>query len=219
MNNQFPPINENQLIKIEAFKERLKKREIWLNGLIDDSLIEKLYVNLIDLESQNNSLPITVVINSNGGNLWESAVATDIMGTLSCPIKTIALAKANSGGFMIFMAGEERICHDNTELMMHDITSTFWNKKISSVSNDINYLKEAQKKMAQFFSIQTEGRTTPNYWLELFESGKEKWFSVDEAVKLGIVHKVIKRASMINPENNIRQPNTWDIMDFARSQQ
>ncbi|MFA5722618.1 MAG: ATP-dependent Clp protease proteolytic subunit, partial [Candidatus Paceibacterota bacterium] len=112
MNNQFPPINENQLIKLETFKERLKKREIWLNGLIDDSLVEKLYANLIDLESQNNSLPITVVINSDGGNLWESAVATDIMGTLNCPIKTIALAKANSGGFMIFMGGEERICHD-----------------------------------------------------------------------------------------------------------
>ena len=73
--------------------------------------------------------------------------------------------------------------------------------------------------MAQFFSIQTEGRTTPNYWLELFESGKEKWFSVDEAVRLGIVHKVVRRTSMINPESNIRQPNTWDIMDFARSQQ
>jgi len=220
MNNDLtiPPVNENQFIKLEVFKERLKKREIWLNGIIDDSLVEKLYANLIDLEAQNNSLPITVVINSNGGNYWESIVATDIMGTLNCPIKTIALANANSGGFIIFMGGEERIIHDNTCLMMHSIGFGIADK-VPDIEDRVDYLNQAQEKMARFLSIQTEGKTTPEYWKQLFKSGKDKWFSVDEAIKLGIAHKIVRRTSMINPESNIRQPNTWDIMDYMRSQQ
>jgi ATP-dependent Clp protease protease subunit len=220
MNNQLPipPINENQLIKLEVFKERLKKREIWLNGNIDDSLVERLYANLIDFEAQNNSLPITVVINSNGGNFFESIVATDIMGTLNCPVKTVALANANSGGFILFMGGQERIIHDNTCLMMHSIGFGAVDK-VPDIQERLDYINQSQEKMAKFFSIQTGGITTPDYWKALFKSGKDKWFSVDEAIKLGIAHRVVKRTSMIDPSANIRKPYTWDIIDFARSQQ
>lgn len=219
MKNQLltPPTTESQLA-LEVFKDRLKKREIWLNGEINENLIEKLYVNLIDLEAQSNSLPLSVVINSNGGNFWESIVATDIMGTLNCPVKTVALANACSGGFILFMGGQERIIHDNTCLMMHSISfGTF--DKTPDIKERLEYISQAQEKMARFLSIQTEGKTTPEYWRNLFQSGKDKWFSVDEAIKLGIAHKIVRRASMIDPSINMREPFTWDIIDFARSQQ
>ena len=213
----MPPINESQLIKLETFKERLKKREIWLNGTIDESLVEKLYVSLIDLEAQSNSLPLSVVINSTGGNFFESIVATDIMGTLNCPVKTVALANACSGGFIIFMGGQERIIHDNTCLMMHSIGFGVADK-VPDVQERLEYINQSQEKMARFFSVQTEGKTTTDYWKALFKSGKDKWFSVEEALKLGITHKVVRRLSTIDPSINIRQPYTWDFIDYSRSQ-
>ena len=220
MINQNPilPLNKNQLIQHEVFKEKLKKREIWINGPLDDSLIEKLYSNLIDLEAQNNSLPLTVVINSGGGNFFESIVATDIMGTLHCPVKTVALANACSGGFILFMGGQERVIHDNTCLMMHSISFGIVDKA-PDVQERLEYINESQEKMARFFSVQTQGKTSIQYWKTLFKSGKDKWFSVDEAVKLGITHKVVRRLSTIDPSKNIRQPYTWDILDYTRSQQ
>ena len=220
MTNQTMPLSLpiNEAIKLETFKERLKKREIWINGGIDESLVEKLYANLIDLEAQSNVLPLSVVINSNGGSFFESIVATDIMGTLTCPVKTIALANACSGGFILFMGGQERIIHDNTCLMMHSIGFGAIDK-VPDIQERLDYINQSQEKMAKFFSIQTGGITTPDYWKALFKSGKDKWFSVDEAIKLGIAHRVVKRTSMIDPSANIRKPYTWDIIDFARSQQ
>jgi ATP-dependent Clp protease protease subunit len=214
---QIPIINDIKALKVEVFKERLKKREIWLNGPIDDSLIETLYANLIELEQQSPVLPITVTINSNGGNFFESIVATDIMGTMNCPIKTIALANASSGGFILLMGGQERICHDYTCLMMHSI-GFGGADKIPDVEDRLEYVKHAQGKMAKFFAYQTEGKTTPEYWLSLFKSGKDKWFSVEEALKLGIIHKVVRRPEMVDPDFSIRKPYTWDIMDFSRAQ-
>ena len=214
---QTPPANDNQMIKFENFKERLKKREIWINGPIDDSLVEKLYANLIDLEAQSNVLPITVVINSNGGNFYESIVGTDIMGTLNCPIKTIALANAVSGGFILFMGGKERIVHDFTCLMMHSVGFGVVDK-VPDVKERLDYIQNSQDKMAKFFAYQTDGKTTPQYWMNLFQSGKDKWFSVDEAIRLGIAHRIVKRPEMIDPDFSIRKPYTWDIMDIARSQ-
>jgi len=219
MKNQIPPLlpNENQIIKLENFKEKLKHREIWINGLIDDSLVEKLYANLIDLEAQSNILPITVVINSNGGNFWEAIVGTDIMGTLNCHVKTVALANAVSGGFILFMGGKERVVHDYTCLMMHSVGIGALDK-ISDIQERIEYINQSQEKMARLFAYQTQGKTAPEYWMNIFKSGKDKWFSVDEAIKLGIVHKVIRRPEMVNPNFSPRQPFTWDVFDIARSQ-
>lgn len=220
MINQPPPIpiNENQIIRLETFKERLKKREIWINGPLDEALVEKLYVNLIDLEAQSNFMPLTVVINSNGGNFFEAIVGTDIMGTVSCPVKTVALASACSGGFILFMGGQERIVHDYTCLMMHSIGFGVADK-IPDVEERLEYVQQSQNKMAKFFALQTQGKTTPEYWRNLFKSGKDKWFSVEEALKLGIAHKVVRRPEMVDPDFSIRKPFTWDILDYARSQQ
>jgi ATP-dependent protease ClpP protease subunit len=221
MTDQIPmplPINDNRSLKIENFKERLKKREIWINGNIDDSLIELLYASLIDLEQQSPVLPITVAINSNGGLFYESIVATDLMGTMSCPVKTIALANVCSGGFIIFMGGKERIAHDNTCLMMHSVGFGM-SDKLPDIEDRLEYTKQAQSKMAKFLASQTGGRTTPEYWLSIFKSGKEKWFPIEEALELGIVHKIIKRPEMVDPDFSIRKPYMWDIVDIARSQQ
>lgn len=210
-------LNELQKFKLTAFSERLKRREIWINGPITNSLVESLYTNLIKLSEESAYQPLAVIINSKGGNLFESIVATDIMGTLTCDVKTIALADAISGGFILFMGGKERICHEHTCLMMHDITTLMMNKN-SEIERQVQYIKSIKKKIANFFSYQTDGKTSPNYWMELFDSGKDKWFSVEEAIKLGIVHKIVKRPEMINPMNSVRPPFTWDITDFERSQ-
>lgn len=213
-----PDFKLKEAFGLDVFKERLKKREIWINGVIDESLINTLYAHLIKLQEESAQLPIAVVINSEGGKFYEATVATDIMGTLSCPIKTIALANAISGGFILFMGGQERICHDYTCLMMHSAGFGI-SDKVPDVEDRLKYVKYAQKKMARFLSYQTNGRTTPEYWQELFESGKDKWFSIEEALRLGIIHKVIRRKNMIDPTFSSRPSYTWDIIDFGRAQQ
>ena len=221
MTNQIPiPAipNENQVIKLETFKERLKKREIWINGALDETLVEKLYANLIDLEAQSNVIPLTVVINSTGGNFFEAIVGTDIMGTLNCPVKTVALANACSGGFILFMGGQERIAHDYSCLMMHSIGFSVADK-VPDVQERLEYITQAQEKMAKFFAYQTEGKTSPEYWRNLFKSGKDKWFSIDEALKVGIVHKVVRRPEMIDTNFYKKKPYTWTVQDIINSRQ
>lgn len=213
-----PSFKLKEAFGLDVFKERLKKREIWINGVIDESLVEKLYVHLIKLQEESQQLPIAVVINSTGGHLYEAIVGTDVMGTIKPFVRTIAMASAISGGFILFMGGKERICHDYTNLMMHS-AGFGMSDKVPDIEARVKYIKSVQEKMARFFSYQTGGKTTPEYWMRLFESGKDKWFPVEEAVKLGIVHKIIKRKEMIDPNFQTRPSYTWDLVDIARSQQ
>ena len=218
MTNKPTEINAIEKLKIDAFTDRLKKREIWINGPITNALVETLYTNILRLQEESSYAPIAIVINSRGGNLFESIVATDIMGTISCPVKTIALADAISGGFILFMGGTERIAHEHTCIMMHDVSTMIMNKN-SEIERQVDYIKSIKVKMSNFFAYQTNGRTTPGYWLELFDSGKDKWFSIEEALRLGIVHKVVKRPEMVDPTITVRPPHTWDLQDIMRSQQ
>lgn len=221
MNHQEPPKPDFKLkdaFGLDVFKERLKKREIWINGPLDESLINTLYAHLIKLQEESVHLPIKVVLNSLGGSFYESIVATDIMGTLGPKVITIALANAVSGGFILFMGGAERICHDYTNLMIHS-AGFGMSDKVPDIEARVEYIKNVQEKMTRFLSLQTGGKTAPEYWQTIFESGKDKWFSIEEALKLGIVHKVVKRPEMIDPDFGHRPPYTWDIVDIGRSQQ
>jgi ATP-dependent Clp protease protease subunit len=187
-------VNQNELntrehFKEEVFKERLKKREIWINGDIDNLLIEKLYVNLLEMNDQSPD-KILVMINSWGGDMYEGVVATDIMKTVSAPIVTIALAKAVSAGFIIFMGGDSRIIHSNTCLMMHP--PALWGcGKVPNIQNHIDQINKTTDKLAVFFAKQTNGKTTIDYWKKLMNEEKDVYFSSEEALKLGLAHKVI----------------------------
>jgi len=217
--SQSPPnIKLKEAFGLDIFKERLKKREIWINGVIDEFLVEKLYIHLIKLQEESQQLPIMVIVNSLGGNFYEAVVGTDIMGTIKPFVRTVAMANAVSGGFILFMGGQERVCYDYTNLMMHSAGFGIMDK-VPDIEARVKYIKSVQEKMARFFSYQTGGKTTPGYWVKLFESGKDKWFPVEEAVRLGIVHKVIKRKEMIDPNFQNRLSYTWDIRDIMRSQQ
>ena len=207
MSNQII-LNQEQKLRIDAFKDRLKKREIWINGLINNSLVEILYTNIINLQEQSSELPMAIVINSNGGTFHEAVVATDLMGTSPCLIRTVALANAISGGFILFMGGSVRICHDYTNLMMHSAGFGIMDK-VPDIERKVKHIKYFQEKLAKFLSQQTGGKTTKEYWIEIFESGKDKWFSIEEALKLGIVHKVVKRKSMIDSTFNVTEPYMW----------
>lgn len=208
--NQSFPIGPDlyQKLRLDNFKERLKKREIWINGPLTNSLVELLYVNLVELDTQTGDLPITVMINSTGGLFYESIVATDIMGTIRSPVRTIALANAVSGGFMLFMGGKERICHDYTNLMMHcagfgAVGKAFGIKKAA------DYILYSMKKMARFFSIQTGGKASEEFWMSIFENEEDHWFEVEEAIKLGIVHRVVRRPELVAMQP--REPYTWGL--------
>jgi len=218
MNKPPPNIRLKESFGLDIFKERLKKREIWINGPIDGSLVEKLYVHLIKLQEESQQLSVAVVINSLGGSFYEAIVGTDVMGTITPRVRTIAMANAVSGGFILFMGGHERVCYDYTNLMMHSAGFGIMDK-VPDIEARVKYIKSVQEKMARFFSYQTGGKTTPGYWIKLFESGKDKWFPVEEAVRLGIVHKVLKRKEMIDPNFQTRPSYTWDLQDIMRANQ
>lgn len=112
-------MNNNDTLPID------EEHKIILVGEINSETTNNVVSQLYELESINKkygvSIPIKLLINSPGGDLYSSQMICDVMNEISTPVYTCAYGQACSGGFIIFMNGENgyRISGKYTQFMTH----------------------------------------------------------------------------------------------------
>ncbi|MEI6044445.1 MAG: ATP-dependent Clp protease proteolytic subunit [Chloroflexota bacterium] len=180
----------------EVFKQRLFKREIWINGEINEELIERLVVNLLALDEteadRREPRPIKVYINSNGGNLREALVAVDVMLALNSPVETIVLGNALSAGLVLLMGGYTRKAYERSTLLFHTARKWVWGI-LPDVESGIQHTKYLVDMQADLFGSRT--RWPKETWLELLEGGRDRWFTAREALEIGILTEIVPRSA------------------------
>lgn len=172
----------------EIFKQRLNNREIWLNGKIDEEVVSIVCPTLLKLETENNQ-PITIYINSQGGRKYEGCVLYDFIESLKSPVYTVAVAKAMSAAFTIFMAGDKRMIYRSTVLLAHTSSFTNANGKVPDLIDLVDFTKKLIKKQSQDFSKKTE--KSEDWWNKVLNGRKDMYFTADESLKYGIATDLI----------------------------
>lgn len=176
-------------IAAKEYKTLLKERTILLNGDIDEDVIERAVLQIHRMSVQSPKTPITLIINSYGGSLYDSQAVVDAILSTKTPITTIALGKAMSAGFNIFLAGDLRIVYENTTLLCHSGSQNFYNTvKIADSIDDADFMKRIILRMAKYYASRT--KVTEADWLQILQSGKDVYFFADEAVEKGIAHEL-----------------------------
>lgn len=75
---------------------------------------------LLYLQREDPAAPITLYINSPGGEVQSGLALYDAMQAVSCPIHTVCLGMAASMGALLFIAGDEREILPHSRIMIHD---------------------------------------------------------------------------------------------------
>jgi ATP-dependent Clp protease protease subunit len=183
----------------KEYKDLLKNRTILLNGDVTENVIERVVIQIQRMSQQSPKTPVTLIINSNGGSLYDSQAVVDAMRTTKTPITTIALGKAMSAGFNIFLAGDLRIVHENSILMCHSGSQTGCESKIADSIDDADFLKRILARFATYYASRT--KVPEATWLNLLNSGKDTYFFADDAIRMGIAHEVYQaQATKYLPE-------------------
>lgn len=98
---------------------------LFLYGEIKPEMSAELCNKLKAVETYNRMndtcIPIELIINSPGGDLYSSWMICDIMNSMSTPIQTVGMGQVASGGLIIFMNGVKgyRLATPNTQFMSH----------------------------------------------------------------------------------------------------
>lgn len=187
-------------LREKIFEGHLAQREIILNGVIDEAVIEMVTIQILRINADDNAeeaesktynrkdFPITIFINSAGGLVDEGLSVVSAIESSKTPIFTVALGKAVSMGFLILIAGHRRFCQKTSRIMYHQLSSGRIGN-VREIEEHVSYLSDLQDMIEQ---IVTEKTLIPKDVLEnVYLTKQDMYIDAATALEYGIVDEVI----------------------------
>ena len=173
----------------DIYSRLLKERIIFLTGPIDDNIASLVCAQLLFLESENPKKEISFYINSPGGIVWSGLAVYDTMQYISSKIMTICIGQAASAGSLLLAAGEKdmRFSLPNSRIMIHQ-PSGGYQGQVTDLEIQTNEIIKTKKRLNQIYAKHT-GKNIKE--VELIME-RDKYFSPEEAIKFGLIDKVVK---------------------------
>lgn len=158
----------------------IHSRQILLVGEVDADLYLRTIVGLIVLNQISNE-PITVVINTHGGEVAQAFAIIEAIRESQAPVDTLAVGACMSAGVLILQAGSVRNATFGCSIMAH------FGEETNSSGSEAKHNAELTKRMKRLIQERTQrSLKTVNKWLEA-----DTYFTAQEALKQGLIDIVI----------------------------
>lgn len=134
--------------------------------------------------------PITLVINSPGGDVEECNSLMDLLDNISLQVRTVGLGECSSGAAILLAAGDHghRICGPNTTIMIH---SYAWD--ISGKHHELVAARKAQDVLYQqdiaFWTTHSKYKTQKQVEKYILKK-EDHYLTADDALRHGIIDKI-----------------------------
>ncbi|MBU1254080.1 MAG: ATP-dependent Clp protease proteolytic subunit, partial [Alphaproteobacteria bacterium] len=174
----------------DIFSRLLRERIVFVTGQVEDGMASLITAQLLFLESENPSKPISMYINSPGGVVTAGMAIHDTMQYIKPRVSTVCLGQAASMGSFLLAAGEPgmRIALPNARIMVHQ-PSGGARGMASDIEIQAREILRIKKRMNELYEKYT-GRS-----LEEIEKAMDRdtFLEADEAKEFGLVDLVYDR--------------------------
>lgn len=174
---------------ISIYDRLLQDRSIMFTDEVNPESANELISHLIALELEDGTLPITLYINSPGGEVNSGLAVYDVIMNLSVPVNTVCIGMAASMASVIFLAGRKRSMYEHTKIMIHDpiLTGLSGSKRALELEKEAERLMETRKLIGSIIA-----ERTGNPLKKVLDKTKEDcYMDASEAIKFGIATEVI----------------------------
>jgi len=174
-------------------KELFKSRIILLYGEMNPILSEKIVSQLLALSGISDE-GITMYINSPGGHVESGDSIYDLIQFIKPKVKVIGTGYVASIATHIFLAAEleNRFCLPNTRFLIHQPMGGS-RGQATDIEIQAKQILETKKRINAIIADRTK---QPLSRVEQ-DTERDFWLTPEEAIKYGIVSKVIHSASEI----------------------
>lgn len=174
----------------DIYSRLLKDRIIFLGEEVSDISANLVVAQLLFLESEDATKDIHLYINSPGGSVVAGMAIYDTMQYIKCDVSTICLGMAASMGSFLLAGGTKgkRYALPNAEIMIHQ-PSGGARGQATEIQIAAEHILKTRHKLNQILAENT------NQPIEIIERDTERDFymSAEEALKYGIIDKVIEK--------------------------
>lgn len=182
------------IVQVPMEASYLSKRFINLCGEITEETANEFTDKILYLNMESED-PITVQINSPGGEINSGLLMYDAIVGSKAPVRTICRGRAYSMAALLFACGDERLMLPNSELMLHQpLLGGRVSGNASSIRSISDSLLETKKKINNLIAVHT-GKTLK----EIDEATAfDHYFSPEEAVEFQLADRIISFSDLID---------------------
>jgi ATP-dependent Clp protease protease subunit len=173
----------------EKLQEKvLKTRTVLISETITDEVARKVYQQLIVLEAESAEKPITIIINSPGGEADSGFGIYDMMRFIAPPVRTIVAGLCASAAVVVFLAAEkgQRLSLPNARFMMHQPSSQTFGQAtdLAIASSEIVRLRERYNRIV----AEAVGKDEASVGRDV---DRDFWLTAAEARDYGLVDRIV----------------------------
>ncbi len=174
----------------DIFSRLLNDRIIMLSDEVNDTTASLVVAQLLYLEGQDPDKDIHLYINSPGGSISAGMAIYDTMQFIKCDVSTICIGMAASMGSFLLAAGTKgkRLALPNSEIMIHQPLGGA-KGQASDIKIQAEHILFIRNRMNTLLSEMT-GQP-----LDVIEkdTDRDNWMTAEDAVKYGLIDKVIEK--------------------------
>jgi ATP-dependent Clp protease protease subunit len=168
----------------------LKSRTILVSASIDEDTVEDVIRNLVLMEQDSATEPITVYLNTPGGAADCGLAIYDLLRFMKPPVTAVVTGLCASAGVIVFLgaAKDRRLALPNARFMIHE--PRFLSASYGQASDLAITAKELLKMKDRYNVIIAEatGKTAEQVGTD---TRRDFWLSADEAKDYGLVTKIV----------------------------
>ncbi len=174
----------------DIYSRLLKERVVFLVGSVNEVSANLIVAQLLFLESENPDKDIFFYINSPGGSVSAGLAIYDTMQFIKPSVSTLCIGQAASMGALLLAAGakDKRFCLPNSRVMIHQPMGGYQGQAsdIEIHAREILYLRQRLNEILASHTGQ-EIKTIEK------DTDRDNFMAAEEAVKYGLVDKVLSR--------------------------
>jgi len=173
----------------------LQQRVILIAKQVDRGLMEKTCAALLMLDGRSKERPITVFVNSPGGDADSGFAIYDVMKYVRAPIRTICAGLAASAGIPIFLGGRKgtRFSLPNSRFLIHQPSM-----QAMGSASDLEITSTEIERVREKYNRIIERETGKAATKVKADAMRDFWLTAEEAVKYGLVDRIVENAAQVD---------------------
>ncbi len=171
-----------------------ENRTIYVHGEINEESTTEFIKEMVELNRQNDTEPIKVLITSGGGSVVHGLAAYDAIVSSKAPVWTYCIGTAYSMAAILFAAGKKRMIWNNSKVMLHQpLIGGNPGGNASSVKSMSDSLMQTKNQLVEILSRHT-GMTKKQVDKQI---SYDHYYTATEAIEAHLADEIVGIDSII----------------------
>jgi ATP-dependent Clp protease, protease subunit len=178
---------------IDIYTRLNQERIIFLGQEVTDSLANSIIAAMLYLDSEDQTKPIYMYINSPGGSVTAGMAIYDTMQHIKSEVVTICVGLAASMGAFLLASGSKgkRLALPNARIMIHQPLGGTGRRQASDIEIEAREILRIRDSLNSILAQET-GQTIEKIQKD---TDRDYFMSAEEAKEYGLIDNVIEKAT------------------------